>query len=900
MGGGYPFRHPPYFLEVSILRKRIICASLSVLFAVAIILNPFAQARRAEAVVPVAVGVGYGIAAVLGAAGVGMAVSSVLDDGAAQQIGESFQSFCRDGANAAAIGGSMAKAVAHSKVVSATAAAQGIDYEFYALTQGIDSFVDSWAGGTVDLDQLYGTVEGAAILGALDAWLASNSVYAYGSFVDGACINMDAQSFVAAAMSAGYLGSYKDTDFRNEYLNGNHIVGATSVNAYEVMYSALSSNRVYLYAASVAPTACTVANVNGNHCDLLFTFPVPVSSVEFYTWCVSTLVFNHAGDTLSLAPYGESGAAATADAYTASFPCTFSSNSVATYGHPSVYSTSYLKSPYGTASIVATPYAHAPVSLVSSPTIPVSLGAPAGKLGTIPTTGVDYQFVAGDGATRAGSFSALHTGSLDATASQSYLDTGSYDASTATAEVSRGGQVANVPLSGDLSGTSLGTASQSGTGTDAGTGTQAGTGSGAVSSDTSGARTWEDFITSYPEFVRDLQDNLTSVPAVLADIRTYITTFPDWSKSISDYLEQVLANQKTLADYVTGVPEHIRTVHDLLTNISQTLSDQKTSIASWQADWDKAMQDEINSAGGISQWVQQGVQELPKISDSSAGIAKDTNIIAGLLTDDAGKSVPVEVEQHAKSIDNTTVKVLENIQQWNDDSKQFATDLHVVRESVQAPEGSQSTMYDLQAEQLQAMKVEIFPELQKVTPELGKIVTPLTTEVVPELQTQTQTIGAIKTTLDGASTLTEQKVQTKTLSGLLDTSVAVLDATKTLSKTQVGVLERADTISKVLTKVFPDIDAPDNPPTGEDFQRALEPMTHVFPLSAPFDLQRIVQSLDADEMHTLQADLSVIQPGWVITYDFSQWDDAVKVVRGFEIIAWAVGLTLITRNIVAG
>lgn len=104
-----------------------------------------------------------------------------------------------------------------------------------------------------------------------------------------------------------------------------------------------------------------------------------------------------------------------------------------------------------------------------------------------------------------------------------------------------------------------------------------------------------------------------------------------------------------------------------------------------------------------------------------------------------------------------------------------------------------------------------------------------------------------------------------------------------------------------------DIIDDDQFPTAEETQQYLHHMQfnliNVFPFCIPFDIVNLLSKLDVEPV-TPHVNLSfpnpVLDNPIVFDLDFSQWDGVAQVVRNAELVAFVVGLAMVTRNLIRG
>lgn len=120
-------------------------------------------------------------------------------------------------------------------------------------------------------------------------------------------------------------------------------------------------------------------------------------------------------------------------------------------------------------------------------------------------------------------------------------------------------------------------------------------------------------------------------------------------------------------------------------------------------------------------------------------------------------------------------------------------------------------------------------------------------------------------------------------------------------------------------KQFPD--TPDNPTTNPgihgspgsdgtitipdfnfdipDINWSLDGLQHKFPFSLPFDLYNCCKLLNAEpETPELDYTINLVVYDWRVNYDLHWLDPAARVIRIFELLAFVVGLILITRRLI--
>lgn len=86
-----------------------------------------------------------------------------------------------------------------------------------------------------------------------------------------------------------------------------------------------------------------------------------------------------------------------------------------------------------------------------------------------------------------------------------------------------------------------------------------------------------------------------------------------------------------------------------------------------------------------------------------------------------------------------------------------------------------------------------------------------------------------------------------------------------------------------------------------DINWSLDGLQYKFPFSLPFDLYNCCKLLNAEpETPELDYTINLVVYDWRVNYDLHWLDPAARVIRIFELLAFVVGLILITRRLIGG
>lgn len=154
----------------------------------------------------------------------------------------------------------------------------------------------------------------------------------------------------------------------------------------------------------------------------------------------------------------------------------------------------------------------------------------------------------------------------------------------------------------------------------------------------------------------------------------------------------------------------------------------------------------------------------------------------------------------------------------------------------------------------------------------------------------------------------------RALNGVESNTIAINDAlTGVLENVSVGVYNPVGeaTVSKERDEDLPLVFTPvldlEVNPSGGDAEEALKglafDLTDIFPFCIPFDLFALVSKFDVEPV-TPQINVSLPLPGVGTTLDLdldlSPFDTVAAVLRTMELIAFVVGLAMVTRHIIRG
>ena len=128
-----------------------------------------------------------------------------------------------------------------------------------------------------------------------------------------------------------------------------------------------------------------------------------------------------------------------------------------------------------------------------------------------------------------------------------------------------------------------------------------------------------------------------------------------------------------------------------------------------------------------------------------------------------------------------------------------------------------------------------------------------------------------------------------------------------LTQAKPGIVpsERIGTLSDAISQAKTDTPTPDNPndnPDDERTKRHDADWQNLFPFCIPFDLIEFLGVLAADPVAP-KFDWRIYAPNvvdYTLEIDLSPFDSVAKICRTMELLAFCIGLILITRNIIRG
>ena len=128
-----------------------------------------------------------------------------------------------------------------------------------------------------------------------------------------------------------------------------------------------------------------------------------------------------------------------------------------------------------------------------------------------------------------------------------------------------------------------------------------------------------------------------------------------------------------------------------------------------------------------------------------------------------------------------------------------------------------------------------------------------------------------------------------------------------LTQAKPGIVpsERIGTLTDAISQAKPDTPTPDNPndnPDDERTKRHDADWQNLFPFCIPFDLIEFLGVLAADPVAP-KFDWRIYAPNvvdYTLEIDLSPFDSVAKICRTMELLAFCIGLILLTRNIIRG
>ena len=168
-------------------------------------------------------------------------------------------------------------------------------------------------------------------------------------------------------------------------------------------------------------------------------------------------------------------------------------------------------------------------------------------------------------------------------------------------------------------------------------------------------------------------------------------------------------------------------------------------------------------------------------------------------------------------------------------------------------------------------------------------------QTVPDTitQTATQTQEAIQ---DATQTITETMTQTQT-----QTQTAIQDATQTITDSQTEIKDAIQDQTQEITDIKDAIQDATDVPTRDKWEQVKKDLHGVFPFCIPWDIYGMLTAFSAEPRaphFEYPFQIPSIGLDYTLELDFAEFDPVAQILRTVELIAFSIGLAILTSKVI--
>jgi len=160
-------------------------------------------------------------------------------------------------------------------------------------------------------------------------------------------------------------------------------------------------------------------------------------------------------------------------------------------------------------------------------------------------------------------------------------------------------------------------------------------------------------------------------------------------------------------------------------------------------------------------------------------------------------------------------------------------------------------------------------------------------------QTATQTQEAIQ---DATQTMTDTLTQTQT-----QTQEAIQDATQTITDSQTEIKDAIQEQTQEITDIKDAIQDATDVPTRDKWEQVKKDLHGVFPFCIPWDIYGMLTAFSAEPRaphFEYPFQIPSIGLDYTLELDFADFDPVAQILRTLELIAFSIGLAILTSKVI--